>query len=190
MIKIKFTLLIAVCSLFTGTIVCAQDNIVTVPPSPNAAHLGTYGEMSVSKATGSADISIPLAALQAGGIKIPVTLSYQSAGLQVDERPSWVGMGWVLNAGGVITRTTRGRCDDMNNGFLTNAMSVPNKSIIDIDLTLADYRQEVYSMLGVMINNEVDYIPDAFSFNFLGNGGSFLFGNDGNVHCKDFKGLN
>jgi len=167
----------------------SSSSIITIPPSPDAGHLGTYGEFSVSKVTGSADISIPILALQEGGITIPITLSYQSAGLRVDERPSWVGMGWLLSAGGVITRTIRGRCDDMQNGFFQNSTSIPDKSLIDRDLELPVYREDIYDKLASMITNEVDYVPDAFSFNFGGNSGSFFFGNDENVHCVDHNSL-
>lgn len=187
--KAKGTYVMLCLAFLSPVSVLGQNEVVTIPPSPDAGHLGTYGELTVSKATGAADISIPIISLQEGGISIPITLSYQSAGLRVDERPSWVGMGWILSTGGVITRTMRGRCDDLHYGFLENLFAIPNASIIESDLNLPDYRDEVYDRLDLMQLNGIDYIPDAFSFNFGGRGGSFFFGNDANVHCKEHASL-
>lgn len=164
-------------------------NIVKIPPSPNAEHLGTYGEYSVSKASGSADISVPIIAIEDGGISIPVSLSYQSSGLKVDERPSWVGMGWILNAGGVITRTIRGKCDEDAQGFFHHMTDIPFSGSIDDDLQVPTYRGDVYDRLDKIARNEFDYEPDSYAFNFGGNGGSFFFGNDGNAHCVDHSSL-
>ena len=187
--KIKHPFLIFGFTLLSTLNILAQEEIVTVPPSPNAAHLGTYGEMSVSKATGSADISVPVLTLQEGGITVPINLSYQSAGLRVDERPSWVGMGWILSAGGVITRTIRGRGDDLQKGFLENLTAIPNKSIVETDLGLPGHNNIVYDRLESMLLSDIDYTPDAFSFNFAGQGGSFFFGNDDNIHIVDHSSL-
>lgn len=161
------------------------DLNVKVPASPDAGRLGTYGEFSVSKATGSADITIPITALESGGISIPVSLSYQSSGLKVDERPSWVGMGWSLRAGGVITRSMNGRCDDMEKGFYQYMSAIPNESIINTDLNTNARRQAVYDWLDNIIRDQIDYEPDLFSFNFGAYSGSFFFGNDGLPHCGE-----
>jgi len=44
-------------------------------------------------------------------ISVDVSLSYHATGIKVDEEASWVGLGWVLNAGGIITRQVRGNRD-------------------------------------------------------------------------------
>jgi hypothetical protein len=46
-----------------------------IPPSPEAAALGKYGDVPVSKYTGVPDISIPLYTLQSKNIQVPITLS-------------------------------------------------------------------------------------------------------------------
>ncbi|MEJ0034332.1 MAG: hypothetical protein WDO15_30130 [Bacteroidota bacterium] len=75
-----------------------------VPPSPNAASLGKYGDIPVGYHTGVPNISIPLYELKEGDVNLPVSLSYHASGVRVAEVASWVGLGWSLNAGGVITR--------------------------------------------------------------------------------------
>ena len=79
-----------------------------VPPSPNAASLGQYADVPVSYYTGIPNISIPLFEVSSGDIKLPITLSYHASGIRVDQEASWVGLGWSLNAGGVITKQKRG----------------------------------------------------------------------------------
>jgi hypothetical protein len=155
------------------------------PASPNATHLGTYGDFKVSKATGSAQVSIPLFTIEDYGISIPVSLGYQSMGLRVEERPSMVGMGFVLNCGGVILRTSKGIPDDHSHGFLANKLIVPSQQLIENDLNNEDYQYDVYNRLEQWVVNSEDFQPDQFSFNFGNHGGAFFFGNDGLVYTVE-----
>jgi hypothetical protein len=164
-------------------------NQVTVPASPNAAALGKYGDFSVGKSTGTVDVSIPIVSIEESGISVPVTLSYQSSGLKVQENPSWTGLGWSLSAGGVISRTSRGLPDDQNKGFLKNLTDIPNAYAVSLDLSLPLLQSRVYQRLESLSKNTTDYEPDAYSFNFGGNAGSFFFGNDGNVHCNEHSAI-
>ncbi len=83
-----------------------------IPPSPNAAALGKFTETPVSTYTGTANVSIPIYEINEGRIKVPISLNYHTGGIRVEESSSWVGLGWSLNAGGMITRTVKGRPDD------------------------------------------------------------------------------
>src|SRR5579859_4591507 len=98
--------------LLSCLIVSAQDTTNTIGnvsiASPTAASLGKYGDIPVSYNTGVPNISIPIYTVQSGGLKLPIGLSYHASGLKVQENASWVGAGWSLNAGGVITRTVVG----------------------------------------------------------------------------------
>jgi hypothetical protein len=83
-----------------------------IPPSPNAAALAKFGDWPVNLYTGVPSISIPLYTLASRDITVPVTLDYHASGIRVSEIASWVGLGWALNAGGVISRTVRGVPDE------------------------------------------------------------------------------
>ncbi|MCR9250201.1 MAG: hypothetical protein NXI20_07230 [bacterium] len=108
--KIILSLLIIVLGLNTY----AQDNYSQLPtfPEPNAASLGEYGDIPVSHHTGVPNISIPIFTLQEGSLSMPISMSYHSSGVKVDEMASWVGLGWSLNAGGMISRSVNGAPDE------------------------------------------------------------------------------
>lgn len=89
-----------------------------LPPSPTAAAFAKYVDHPVNHHTGTPSISIPLCELSGRGVSVPVSLSYHAGGVKVDEVASNVGLGWSLNAGGVVTRTVMGKADEGPNGFL------------------------------------------------------------------------
>jgi hypothetical protein len=78
-----------------------------VPPSPDAASLGKYGDIPVGYHTGVPGIAIPLYELKEGDVSVSLSLTYHASGIRVAEVASWVGLGWALNAGGVITRAVQ-----------------------------------------------------------------------------------
>ncbi|MET3877390.1 hypothetical protein [Chitinophaga sp. OAE865] len=62
-------------------------------------------DIPVSNYTGAASISIPLHVAGSKSIQLPVELSYATGGIKADQAPTAVGLGWVLNAGGMISCT-------------------------------------------------------------------------------------
>lgn len=88
--------------------------------SPTAASLGKYADIPVNNHTGIPGISIPIYTVKEGSLELPVSLSYHAGGLKVMETASWVGAGWSLNAGGVITRTVRGAPDEKGTSSVYN----------------------------------------------------------------------
>jgi hypothetical protein len=90
--------------------VFAQDEYKAnvIPPSPDAAALGKFVEVPVSYYTGIPQISIPIYTIQTGNIQLPISISYHAGGVKVEDVASRVGLGWALNAGGVISRSVVG----------------------------------------------------------------------------------
>lgn len=88
------------------------EDLVKIPPSPEAQAFAKYGGTPVNLYTGTPDISIPIANLQGRDISVPVSLTYDASGVKVDQLATWVGLGWNLNAGGMVTRQVRGNPDD------------------------------------------------------------------------------
>ena len=82
-----------------------------LPPTPQAAALARYGEHPVDLSTGLVDISVPVYTIRLGDFELPVTLSYHASGIKVTDMSTSVGLGWVLNAGGAISRSICGAPD-------------------------------------------------------------------------------
>jgi hypothetical protein len=95
----------------------------SITPSPDAMGLAKYANIPINYYTGTPGINIPLASVGGKEISVPVSLSYNASGHKVQEIASSVGLGWSLNAGGLITRIVRGLPDDLSNGFCTSAGS-------------------------------------------------------------------
>ena len=67
-----------------------------------------YGLTPVSYFSGKVSVEIPLYTLQDPDFSMPLSLSYTSDGLEPAKHPGLVGLDWVVNFGGVITREVYG----------------------------------------------------------------------------------
>lgn len=139
-----------------------------IPPSPNAASLGKYGDIPVGIYTGIPSISIPIYTINSRGENHSISLSYHSNGLKVEEVASNVGLGWSLNAGGVITRTVRGLPDNLPTaGYLNNTVNYSSPTGTQI----CDY-------FVAQRTNNIDLHPDTYVFNAGGMSGKFVIQKD------------
>jgi hypothetical protein len=66
------------------------------PPSPSAYELGKYGQIPVGIFTGTPNFNLPLYEYKTNNLAIPITVSYSSNGIKVDQIESNVGLGWCL----------------------------------------------------------------------------------------------
>ena len=157
-----------------------EPNLINpVPPSPNAAALGVYGNTPVSLYTGQANVSIPIHTIVQNDFSMPVSISYNSTGMKVEEIASNVGLGWALNAGGVVTRTVFGRNDFGANGYQSTPYDIPT------DLSTSGtfiHTQEQFQRLWDFAKQNHDSEPDVFFFNFAGHTGKFVMDKEGNTH--------
>ncbi len=165
-------------SIFNSGWVNAQSTPVPNPmttisiASPTAGSLGKFGDMPISYHTGVPQISIPIYSIEAGPIKIPISLSYHASGVKVQEPAGWVGMNWALDAGGVITRSVQGLPDEVP------ASSSQQKGYFR-DYGYSNYLyaagQENWTNF---IDGTDDGEPDFFFYNFAGHSGKFYFRDD------------
>ena len=91
------------------------------PQSPQTASLLKYTEFPVSPATGIPNIDIPIYTIEWDGVRIPISISYHASGIKVNDVASPVGLGWVLNAGGVIGCSKNGARDDFSSQTIKSA---------------------------------------------------------------------
>lgn len=104
--------IISLTILFLLLPLISPSQIIQSVPSPTAVNLGTYGAVPVSHYTGTPNISIPIYELKGKSITLPISLTYHPAGIRPEIHPSPTGLGWTLQAGGVITRTIIGNAPD------------------------------------------------------------------------------
>ena len=104
--------LMALCSAFASgqTLEYDIDFPQYTPKSPTAYSFAKYVDYPVSYYTGVPNISIPLYEISVGGLNIPISLSYHASGITASQEATRVGLGWSLNAGGMISRTVK--CGD------------------------------------------------------------------------------
>lgn len=92
---------------------------IKIPPSPEAAQLGKYGEVPVSLYTGALNYSIPLATISSGRISVPVSLDYSTdGGIVVSNIANNVGLGWSIGGLSLVSREVVSTPDDWTYGFL------------------------------------------------------------------------
>lgn len=135
-----------------------------IPPTPEAASLGRFGNTPVSLFTGIPEISIPLYVLSGNSLQVPVTLNYHANGFRPEDRASWVGLGWSLQAGGVITRSVSGYPDNQVNYFSPD-------SDITIPPPIDFFAHNDFLRDGVTGYHETK--PDMYFYNFGGYAGKF-----------------
>lgn len=145
------------------------------PKSPNAAEFGKYGEIPVTLSNGITHVSIPLLKIQVGSFELPVSLDYRSNGFKLDDIPSYTGLGFHLNAGGVINYEQRGNPDFST---ATNGMFSPFQLFNPVDSLKRYFRNQMttlqrYNYLKMVIEGQVDSEYDLYHFNFMGRSGSF-----------------
>ncbi|MEO0337795.1 MAG: DUF6443 domain-containing protein [Bacteroidota bacterium] len=140
-------------------------------PTPNAASLGKFGDIPVSYYTGVPNISVPIYSAQEGPLSLPISLNYHSSGIRVAETASWVGMGWNLSAGGMVSRTIRGIADEGGGGYLSQADNLVDPLGTSNGATRT---QQFFDATSGQLDTE----PDLFNFSFPGGSGKFLIQKD------------
>jgi len=174
--------------------------------TPEVSSLLKVAKPSVNESKGKPNISIPLYIIEAGNMKLPLSLDYNLEGTKVEYESSWVGNSWILNTGGVISRKKIGSIDEFDD-FAYGVMPGYNPSTgstLHPPCTVfylfedtgwfknAEAVQEISSYYklngntngyaGQNPNNNADKYPDLFSYT-LPNGisGSFIFKNGSTI---------
>ena len=141
-------------------------------------------------------INVPLYVFKTNNFSIPISLSYSSNGIKVDQLTTNVGLGWSLNAGGVISRIVRGKEDEnypvsypveeINkvhlagiSGGTTTQYTVPNS--VDPDIVKYIYDAHEYGIQ--------DTQTDLFSYNFMGQSGKIVRGHDSKIFTVPHSNL-
>src|SRR6202030_2912620 len=144
-----------------------------LPNTPDAASFAKYGTFPVNLFSGLPDISIPIYNIKVGELEVPISICYHASGIRVTDWGSWIGLGWNLNAGGMVTRKIMGKPDDQGGNYLSGQTVRLGSSLNTTNQTDLDYLRSVASGTG-------DYEPDIFSYIFPGKNGKFLYNQPNN----------
>jgi len=194
MMKIRIFLITLVCVpiIFLGKLnanTTENDLLKVIPPtpaSPTVSSLGKYGAWPVSYYRGTPNISIPLGHLQLNDFNLPIDLSYHASGIKVEDIASWVGLGWSLNAGGVINISVNGRSDFDYEDPEGNPILRLTKSKDEVANLNFFSNNEFYAIK----ENIIDTEPDIYNYNFAGYTGQFVIDVNNNIHfLKNSSGL-
>lgn len=128
-----------------------------IPASAKATDIAKYVNYPVGYNTGTVNITIPLHTIKVGSLELPLSLSYHSSGLKINENDGLIGLGWTLNAEPVVSRAIKGKPDEI--GYLVN-----NKLFS---------HQESDSRL--VAEGILDAQPDEFCYQLLNKQGNFYF---------------
>ena len=147
--------------------------------SPDVASLARYGEFPTNLHNGTIDISIPIYTIKTKGLSLPISISYHSAGIKVNDFASSVGLGWSLNAGGMVTHRVIGESDEQSSGFIykgQETITTLNNAYWHINnvYQMPDFN-DVCLLYQEIINSRRDVYPDVFIYNFPGYAGKFMF---------------
>lgn len=110
--------------------------------SPEVSAFEKYGEIPVSAYTGIPNISIPIYKVRSGDIELPISLDYHATAIKVDQEATWVGLNWLLKAGGVLsTQVLKSTGNTMLTDIqkLLNGMDLPITRNSDSQLSYYQY---------------------------------------------------
>lgn len=147
---------------------------IALPVEPTTASLGKYGVFPVDYSTGLVPIKIPLFVIKNGDIEQPIELSYHGGGIKVAEESTWVGLGWNLNWGGIITRTMNGFPDEEEITPVPDANIIRAQMVANHNTTnnLIDYDN-----LNKARTPDLSSKPDLYHYNFGNYAGTFIIVN-------------
>ncbi len=144
----------------------APNESNSLPSSTTAATVESLANMPVNLFTGVPQIGVPLYNYSDNnGLSMSISLNYFAGGLRINEDASQAGSGWSLNAGGAISRSVKGRPDDLTDGFMSTPAIPANSTFLG---------HEYY-------NNFKDPQQDVFHFNFPNYSGDFYIGKGGKI---------
>jgi hypothetical protein len=153
-----------------GTAAQGYDPSKIIPPTPTAAALGAFGNYNIGYASGRPNITIPLYSIRSHDNALDIVLNYDASGVRVCQDASWVGLGWSLSAGGVITRTVRGYDDFKDAGAYYYGPALPQAT--GNGLPMPGDRPAFDEVL----NGRADMEPDIYNYNFGPYSGKFVMG--------------
>lgn len=172
--------------------------------SPQVEAMMRYDNSNVNLNTGTVSLTVPLVEFDDPDFDLDVSLTYSSDGFKPLQPDNYVGMGWRLDCGGVITREVNGIPDEFMNittdGGFVGCYEIPdlmgfrmgtpadasfmdkllNPGSLDGEFQHA-YLEEGTRKIVVRKNSNTEMSPDVYRFRFGRHSGSFMYNLDGTL---------
>jgi hypothetical protein len=169
--KILFFLLI--CGFYSaqlGTDVQPKQ-LVPFPTSAESYSLSKVEAIPMDYFRGKANISIPIYNISVNGVNFPISLSYNTGGIKLNEVASTVGLGWSLNIPGSISQNMVG-LDDLSSQFFSK--NVDDYGSYNGGFNELPINDVMRAKLALLYDNTYDTKKDIFDYNFPTASGSFI----------------
>ncbi|NML71580.1 hypothetical protein HHL23_17490 [Chryseobacterium sp. RP-3-3] len=150
-----------------------KKNIVAFPTSANAYAMDKVGKLPVDMFRGKVNINIPFYSVNVDGVNIPISLSYNTGGIKLNEVASIAGLGWALNIPNSINQNIVDK-DDKSSSMYTKNINTVFSNIINVGM----YDNDVRQIVDDHYEGIYDTRPDLFNYSLPLGGGSFIFNND------------
>ena len=164
---------IAICifvdlTCFSQQYINEYNNIIKryEPQSPQVSMMQRFGNYPVDYSTGIPNVSIPIYTIRLDDFELPISIDYHNSGIRVQDISTPVGIGWLLNAGGCISRTIMGADDNHEQTELYG--------VKDINSKVSDGRYGDVSFWEMTAKGDgTDLLADRYDYNFCNHSGIF-----------------
>jgi hypothetical protein len=158
------------------------------PTTPQVASLSKASEIPVDISTGRLNYNIPIFEISEGNFNMPINLSYNYSGLQVDETPGYAGVGWTFNIGGSILHNIKSLNDEEHPNDKTKIHNYINKIPPYHDENLPESKAMILDLYEKLSKGNIDGRPDKYSINIGNINCSFYLDKDNNpIFLKNEK---
>ncbi len=154
--------------IFLQSVIIYSQEVAFIPPSPQSfSFVKATNIVSENEHTGSVNVNIPLFTYKSNKLSTDISLLYSGTGVKVDDLPNDAGMTWVVNAGGVITRTVNGLIDEKS----TDRMNKTEAELVQ--KTASDCAADNEIITACYTPIQIDTERDLFDFRVADISGSF-----------------
>jgi YD repeat-containing protein len=154
------------------------------PATPETYSLFKAGDFPVDYRTGKMNVSVPLYEIKTKyGVTIPISLTYNTGGIKVDESSGIAGLGWSLSIPNGISVEMHGKND------LVNSVWFPKEPFNYLAQNFSQLPADIQSKLLNVKEGVLDTQPDIYHYNLPTISGSFIKDSNGNFQTIPYENV-
>lgn len=154
------------------------------PATPETYSLFKAGDFPVDYRTGKLNVSVPLYEIKTKyGVTIPISLTYNTGGIKVDETSGIAGLGWSLSIPNSISVEMHGKND------LVNSVWFPKEPYNYLAQNFSQLPADIQSKLLNVKEGVLDTQPDIYHYNLPTISGAFIKDSNGNFQAIPYENV-